>query len=152
MSTNLSLYTIPVAWLLCLAPHIYATQLYQRASSRQFDNRQPRSLVKTVSENSSIDSATKGRIQRAEAAQQNGFENVGIFAAAVVAGNMAGLGSGWLNGLSGGYVISRVVYNVLYVNNTTAGLAALRTWVFISGIGMIWTLFVLAGNKLRTLS
>lgn len=152
MTTNISLFTIPLAWALCLAPHVYATQLYQHASSRQFDNCTPRSLIKIVTDNQTIDSATKDRIIRAESAQQNGFENVGLFAAAVVAGNMARLDNTWLNGLSVGYVISRVVYNLLYINNTTARLATTRTGVFISGIGMIWVLFILAGNELRTLA
>lgn len=148
MTTNISLYTIPFAWALCLAPHVYATKL----SSRQFDNRTPRLLNKIVTDDQSIDSPTKDRIIRAESAQQNGFENVGLFAAAVVAGNIARLDNTWLNGLSVGYVISRLVYNLVYINNTTPTLATTRTCVFISGMGMIWTLFILAGNELRTLA
>jgi uncharacterized MAPEG superfamily protein len=152
LSCNYSLFAIPISWTLALAPHVYATQLYQRASSRQFDNRQPRTLTKIVAESQTIDSTTKGRIIRAEMAQQNGFENVGLFAAAVVAGNMAQLDHTWLNVLSFGYVISRVIYNIVYVHNTTAALAATRTMVFTSGAGMIWTLFIMAGNKLRVSS
>lgn len=151
-SINLSLYTIPLACLLSIGPHIYAIQLYEKSTSRTFDNCHPRSLTQTVTSNQNIDSATKGRILRAEAAQQNGFENVGLFASAVVAGNMARLDNSWLNLLSVGYVLSRVVYNVLYVNNTTAKLAAARSVVFISGTGMIWTLFFMAGNRLRHLA
>jgi uncharacterized MAPEG superfamily protein len=150
-STNISFYTIPLAWALALAPHVYATQLYQKASSRQFDNRQPRSLTQMVAANQSIDSATKGRIIRAESAQQNAFENIGLFAAAVVAGNMASLENRMLNLLSVGYVASRLIYTYIYINNTTGPLAATRTAVFLSGIGMIWTLFIMAGNTLRTL-
>lgn len=149
-TSNISLYTVPFAWALCLAPRVYATQLYQKASSRKFDNRQPRSLTKTVMENQSIDSGTKGRIIRAECAQQNGYENIGFFAAAVVAGNLAGLDTTWLNTLSVGYVISRILYNLIYINNTTASLASMRTVTFISGIGMIWTIFIMAGYKLRS--
>ncbi|ERF76253.1 hypothetical protein EPUS_04330 [Endocarpon pusillum Z07020] len=149
-TSNISLYTVPFAWALCLAPRVYATQLYEKASSRQFDNREPRSFTKMVMENQSIDSATKGRIIRAESAQQNGFENIGFFATAVVAGNLARLDTTWLNTLSVGYVISRILYNLIYLNNTTAGLATTRTVTYISGIGMIWTIFIMAGNKLRS--
>lgn len=49
-------------------------------------------------------------IIRAEGAQQNGFENLGIFAAGVVAGNAAGLDAGYLNALSAAYIATRVVY------------------------------------------
>ncbi len=149
-TSNISFYTVPFVWALCLAPHVYATHLYQKGSSRKFDNRAPRSLTKTVMEDQSIDSATKGRIFRAESAQQNGFENIGFFAAAVVAGNLAGLDTIWLNTLSVGYVISRIAYNLIYINNTTANLATARTVTFISGIGMIWTMFIMAGNNLRS--
>lgn len=103
-----------------------------------------------VMENQSIDSATKGRIIRAVSAQQNGFENIGFFATAVVAGNLAGLDTTWLNTLSVGYVISRILYNLIYINNTTASLAATRSVTFVGGIGMIWTIFIMAGNKLRS--
>lgn len=146
---NISTYTVLAAWVVSILPHIYATQLYQKATSRSFDNRQPRNLIQIVSANQAIDSATKGRIIRAEMAQQNGFENVPLFAAAVVAANMAQLDTGSLNVLTAGYVLSRVVYNVVYINNTTGGLAMARTAVFTGGLAIIWTLFTMAGNKLR---
>jgi uncharacterized MAPEG superfamily protein len=63
--------------------------------------------------------ATKDTIIRAEGAQQNGFENVGLFASAVVAGNIAGLDNRTLNILSSGYLASRAVYNYIYINNKT---------------------------------
>lgn len=147
---NYSLYTIPAAWGLSLVPHLYAAHLYQKATSRTFDNRHPRSLTKIVAEDQSIDSTTKGRIIRAEGAQQNGFENVGLFAAAVVAGNMARLDNSWLNILSAGYVLSRLIYNVIYINNTTASLAMVRSTVFTGGAGMIIALYIMAGNNLRS--
>lgn len=149
-TSNISLYTVPFAWALCLAPNVYAIRLYEKASSRQFNNQEPRSLTMMVMENQSIDSATKGRIIRAVSAQQNGFENIGFFATAVVAGNLAGLDTTWLNTLSVGYVISRILYNLIYINNTTASLAATRSVTFVGGIGMIWTIFIMAGNKLRS--
>ena len=86
---------------------------------------------------------------RAQGAQQNGFENVGLFAAAVVAGNLAHLDPTWLNALSVGYVLSRMGYNLIYINNTTAALATTRTVVFIAGQSMLMTLFVMAGYQMR---
>lgn len=151
-SQNMSLFTIPLAWMLSIAPHWYASLLYRKASARKIDSRQPRALINIVAENQSIDSATKARFMRAQGAQQNGFENIGLFAAAVVAGNMAHLHHTWLNALSVGYVLSRIVYNLVYINNTTAALATTRTVVFVTGQSMLMTLFVLAGYKMRNLT
>lgn len=69
-----------------------------------------------------LSAATRATIIRAEGAQQNGFENIGLFAAAVVAGNIAKLDSGLLNALTGGYLLSRAVYNVVYIGGTTDAL------------------------------
>lgn len=69
-----------------------------------------------------LPTATKDTIARAEGAQQNGFENIGLFAAAVVVGNVAKLDNSTLNTLSYGYLASRVVYNFLYINGTTDAL------------------------------
>lgn len=83
-SSNIqSLYTVLAAWTLSLAPHLYAASLGGKA----FDNRIPRAYASSLKDNQTLDATTKRRIARAEGAQQNGFENVGLFAAAVVAGN-----------------------------------------------------------------
>lgn len=92
---------------------------------------------------------TKDKIIRCEGAQSNGFENLAFFATAVVAGNLAGLPSETLNTLSFGYIASRVVYNFIYITNTTGAMASLRSVVFLTGIGQIFTLFNKSGNALR---
>lgn len=86
---------------------------------------------------------------RAEGAQTNGFENLGLFAAAILAGNFAGLPNETLNLLSGGYVASRVLYNLIYINHTTEVGAAARTVTFFTGLGFVMTLFVKSGNAIR---
>jgi uncharacterized MAPEG superfamily protein len=93
---------------------------------------------------------TKARILRCEGAQTNGFENLGLFATAVLAGNLAGLPAQTLNTLSGGYCLSRIVYNLIYINNTSEAMANTRTAVFLAGIGQIFTLFIQSGNVLRS--
>jgi len=142
---NFSLYTIPAAWVFSLVPHVYATGL----AGEKFDNRSPRSLTSSLKDNQTLDAATKEKIIRAEGAQQNGFENVGLFAAAVVAGNIAGLDNSTLNYLSGGYLVSRAIYNLIYITNDTPSAANARTATFLTGIGLIFTLFIKSGNALR---
>lgn len=145
---NISLYTVPAAWIICLAPHVYAALLYQVSSKRNFDNKFPRHLSKNAAECQNVDSATKDRIIRAEMAQANGLESIGVFAAAVVAANMTKVDQDWLNGLSVGYVVSRILYNVIYVNNTTDLRAWTRSVVWVAGVGMVMALYVLSGNQL----
>jgi len=143
-TSNLSLYTIPAAWVLAMAPHAYAMSL----AGKKFDARHPRSLISSLEKDQALDSATKARITRAEGAQANGFENLGLYAAAIVAGNMSLLSTSTLNALSLGYLASRVVYNYIYVNNQTQGMASARTLVWLGGIGCIFGLFIKSGNVL----
>ncbi|KAG0646340.1 hypothetical protein D0Z07_8421 [Hyphodiscus hymeniophilus] len=140
---NYSFYAIPGVWVLSLFPHLYAA-----TASKSFDNRTPRGYTKCLDSDQTLDKSTKERIARAEGAQQNGFENIGLFASAVVAGNLAGLPSATLNTLAGGYFLSRLVYNVVYITNTSETMANVRTAVFLGGIAQIMTLFVKSGNAL----
>jgi uncharacterized MAPEG superfamily protein len=148
-TTNYSFYTIPAAWLLSILPHSYAIILYSRSAHKRFDNRHPRSLTSKLDGDQSIDKATKERILRAEGAQQNGFENLAFYAAAVTAGNAAGLAPQTMNILSGAYVASRAVYNLVYINGDTAALASLRTTIYTAGVGLVCAIFVMAGNAIN---
>jgi len=148
MSPNYSFYAIPATWVLSILPHLYAISVHDSKSPKKFDNTQPRSVTSTLKDNQALDSATKDRIIRAEGAQQNGFENVGLFAAGVVAANFAGVPAGTMNALSGGYVVSRILYNLVYINNESKAAANLRSTVYLSGVGIIWTLFIMAGNRM----
>lgn len=145
---NFSLYTIPAMWVVSFAPHFYAARLYESATKKSFPITAPRTLITKLDADQSLDNATKSKIIRAEGAQSNGFENIGIFAAAVVAGNVANVDNWWLNTLSMGYLASRVVYNLIYLNNESERAGHTRSVVFVSGIGMIFTLFIKAGNKM----
>jgi len=79
----------------------------------------------------------------------NGFENLALFASAVVAGNLAGIPPATLNKLCGGYLVSRVVYNVIYITNTSQTAAGIRSLVYGTGIGHIFALFIKAANILK---
>jgi uncharacterized MAPEG superfamily protein len=97
-----------------------------------------------------IPKKTLRRISRAKAATANGFETLGLYAASVVAGNVAGVSTARLNKLTLAYVLSRVVYNYTYVAlQDNARMAGLRPLVWMAGIGIIFTLFVSAGKALN---
>jgi uncharacterized MAPEG superfamily protein len=93
---------------------------------------------------------TLRRISRAKAATANGFETLGLYAAAVVAGNVAGVATERMNQLTLGYLLSRVVYIYTYVRlQDNARLAPLRPLVWLAGVGIVTTLYVLAGKALN---
>lgn len=93
-----------------------------------------------------------GRYQRAEAAQQNGFDNLPFFAAAVLAGQVARLPSSTLNTASFFYLATRVVYNLLYINTEQLSASNARSVVYLAGIFTCFTLFVKSGNALNLLA
>ncbi len=105
-------------------------------------------MIQTSNANSLLPSSPQAII-RAEGAQQNGFENLGIFAASVVAGNVAGLDAGYVNALSMAYVASRIVYDLVYIYNTTLAVARVRSVAYNVGSALIFTLFVSSGNAMR---
>lgn len=148
-ATNFSFYTIPAAWFLSIIPHQYAIILYSKSANKRFDNRHPRSLTSKLEGDQTIDKRTKGIIIRAEGAQQNGFENLAFYAAAVTAGNAAGLAPQTLNMLSCAYLATRAVYNLVYINADSAALAGLRSVVYTASVGLICAFFVMAGNVMN---
>ncbi|KAK5223594.1 hypothetical protein LTR72_004980 [Exophiala xenobiotica] len=118
--TNISYYTVPAAWALCLAPHVYVITLYDKASTAdKFDRVNPRTLLSALNANRTIDSSVKQRIARAEGAQLNSFENLGFYAGSVVAANAAGVDVRYLNALSMIYILNRAFYTVLYIKGAS---------------------------------
>jgi len=87
-----------------MAPHFYAA-LGIAPRGAKFDNANPRSAVKTLEEK--LSESDFKQYQRAEAAQQNGFENIGLFASAVLAANYARLPVRTINVASCFYLASR---------------------------------------------
>ncbi|KAJ8126047.1 hypothetical protein O1611_g7592 [Lasiodiplodia mahajangana] len=131
-NNNISYFTIPVA-------------LFTGPGQKFFDPTNPRTFASRL-EKSNLDKESVARILRAESASSNGFEGLPLFAAAIVAGNSAGLSNTVLNSLSIGYILTRVAYNYVYIflggNREYAGL---RTPVWFVGVVSYMTLFVKAG-------
>lgn len=81
---NYSLYAVPLMWLITMIPHILAVVLF---SGGKHSNLRPREFRQSLSQKSNKSKSDKMYLQ-AEAAHQNGYENLGFFAAAVLAGNL----------------------------------------------------------------
>ncbi|TGJ82183.1 hypothetical protein E0Z10_g6584 [Xylaria hypoxylon] len=140
---NISYFTIPVALLAALWPR--SQSAFKEPGKKYFDAANPRTFASRL-EKSDLDKETVSRILRAEAASANGMEGLPIFAAAVVAGNSAGLSTTALNSLSIAYIVSRVVYNWVYIFlGGNRKLAGLRTPIWFVGISSALALFVKAG-------
>lgn len=81
---NISLHTIPWAWLISIAaPRLWGRYLYYKSTNRDMDVVHPRRYAKSVAKDTTIDEKTRGQILRCEAAMNNGLENIAIFCAAV---------------------------------------------------------------------
>jgi uncharacterized MAPEG superfamily protein len=108
---NYSLYTIPLSYILASIPHIFAFRLYITTTSKPFPSKAPRTFIAKVESDPALPASTRSQILGGEWAHANSMENIGLFAAAVVAANSAGVENWWLNVLSGGYCVARFVYN-----------------------------------------
>lgn len=149
MSSNTSLYAVPVAWIVALAPRGYSIFTYTGYTKTKQgpEAKNPRSFTTQVANDTTLPPLIRDRIIRAESAQLNGAENLGFFAAAVAVGNAAGLDAGTLNKLAWGYVASRVLYNIIFVHNDTEKYVFVRTAMFVIGTGINCALFILAGKQ-----
>ncbi|KAG5981281.1 hypothetical protein E4U43_006628 [Claviceps pusilla] len=142
---NISLFTVPAAFGLCLLPHLYAVG---SAGFTVYDNSNPRAYRDTLMRDASIPKVQKQKILRAEACSLNGLETIGLYAASVLAGNYARLGAATLNHLSLGYLLSRAAYTLCYIFIRNRRLSWVRTAVWqISGvyIALFW---IKAGVKM----
>lgn len=83
------------------------------------DQQFPKKTRESISE-CQLSPTDQERFQRAEAANDNGFVALPLFAAAIVAGNVAKLPNKTLNNVAALYVGSRVAFNLLYIFGTTS--------------------------------
>lgn len=132
-----------------MLPRLHGAFIYYRATKHRLDQAAPRSYQKQLVEDPALDPKTRAKILRCEGAMMNGHENIVLFAAAIVAGNAAGLDNELLNGLSLGYIASRLLYNIVYAWQDSSKKALLRPLTFFLGLGICFALFVMAGNEFQ---
>jgi len=147
---NLSLYAIPAAWGLAMAPHGYAMYLYsanRAPGTPDWDFCAPKKTVANVKEGK-LSPRLQERFLRAEAANDNQFIGLPFFAAAMVAGNVARIPANALNTAAGLYLAGRIAYTFLYVTQTTRIGGFARTASWLTCMITCMTVFVQAGNRL----
>lgn len=72
MSINLSIYTIPIFYILVLAPHAYAVAYIKRANKGRYDSANAHGQKFQTSIQKTVPQETLARYERAERAHKNG--------------------------------------------------------------------------------
>jgi uncharacterized MAPEG superfamily protein len=118
-------------WCVLLAGMLpYVATLTAKIGARGFDNRNPRDWL----------AGQEGFRRRANAAQQNSFEALPLFAAAVVIAHLAGGPQARIDMLALVFVVARLCYIAFYV----ADLSTLRSLAWFAGIGSAVAIFFAA--------
>ncbi len=113
MSSNYSLYTIPLYLVLSLATHIYAVTTVKAANKGKWDNANPRSTNWATTLQKNVPADVYALYERGESAHKNAQENLPLFAASIIMGNMARLPSSTLNTFAFAMILMRVLYTFL---------------------------------------
>ncbi|KAF8155925.1 hypothetical protein B0H34DRAFT_514162 [Crassisporium funariophilum] len=132
-NSPLSLYSIPVVWFTSFYPSLWKFMTID--NSVGYNNVQPRSNTARMATEKSISPAMAARIQRMEGAHLNGNEAMPLWFAAVLAGNYTGLDNHWMNTMSAAYVVTRILFNQVYVNHNHAAKGWLRSFLYFLGLG-----------------
>ncbi|KAK7055432.1 hypothetical protein R3P38DRAFT_2760638 [Favolaschia claudopus] len=123
LASPLSLYSIPAIWLTAFLPGTFKTLLIQQ--TRGYNNMEPRQSTSRIAADKVLPANVAARILRMEGAHLNGYENLPIWIAAVLAGNIARLDNYTLNVASLLYIGGRITYNYIYFNQATE----FQSWV-----------------------
>ena len=144
MTANYSWLSIPAFYIINLLPHAYANALL----SKRYDNASPRSVNAVEKYKKALTPTDFARWERAENAHRNGSENIPILLAAVAIGNFARLDVDTLNAVTGLYLISRIVYPVVYIQVTRRSSSLARSVLWAFGVGLNLYLMIKGGMKL----
>ena len=103
---------------------------YAKFSAKGYDNRSPREFLNTL----------EGKSKRANYAQMNAYETFPPFAAGVIIAHLAGAAQPVADVLSVSFVLLRVVYSYLYVQDQHVA----RSVVWVLGLLCTIGLFVVS--------
>ena len=123
--------TLAYACLLVVLLLPYVWTVVAKASAPHYDNRDPRGWLARQD---------NPRVRRANAAQQNAFEALPGFIAAVLVAQLAGVRPAWIGWLALAFVVFRVLHGLFYVANNHR----MRSMVWFGGLLCVLALLVLA--------
>lgn len=124
---------MPIAYWCVLIAALLPLPLVAYAKAGARDNNAPRDAAEKLS----------GPRRRAYAAHQNAYENFPFFGVAVVAALALNAPTATLNMLAMAYIVLRVVYALLYINDV----ASARSLVYLGALLVNVAIFVLPTFK-----
>ncbi|CAO3571796.1 unnamed protein product [Mortierella alpina] len=143
---NFPLLSLPIAAGLAYAPHFIKALIVVNATKR-WNNINPRGQVEKVE--SKLSASAAAMAKRAESAHSNGLETLPIFYGAVLAALHAGIPRDFVSYYSGMFLVTRAMYNVIYILNTDRITALARSTVWGAGIYSCLRLFLAAASTKR---
>ena len=150
-ASNLSLLAIPAYYVLSFLPHAYALNIATKGHPEKWDNTCPRSTTLKEKIKSQLSPAEFARYERAEACSANLYENLPLFASAIIVGNMAGLNrEGWegLNTFAAAYLGVRAIYVLAYIGIGSSAPSYIRSGLWGASIALCFRVFVQASKVL----
>ncbi|KAJ5222645.1 uncharacterized protein N7469_008885 [Penicillium citrinum] len=146
-NNNYSIHSIIAAYGLGIAPHGYYLIKMMANANGQSSNILPRENLTNLK--GKISSQVWDKLARARGAHLNALEGIPMFAAAMLAGNLAKLPSKDLNYMAIDYLAARVLYTAVYMGVKSELGSYLRTGIWAWSISIpIWVL-VRAGNAIN---
>jgi uncharacterized MAPEG superfamily protein len=131
---------------------MYALTVATKNQPLQWDNRAPRSSEHKAAVKEAVGEEAYARYERAEGAHANALEQLPLFASAIIVGNAAGLPRKGLFGLDtfvGAWFVLRALHTVSYIAGSTKQTAWIKTGVWATSLGLVFTVFGKAARVLN---
>jgi uncharacterized MAPEG superfamily protein len=142
---NPSILAIPAYYILSVLPHTYALHVATQGKVLEWDNRNPRSTDMRAKLKTRLGPETYARYERLESCHANGMENMPLFVAAVVLGNLGGLPRDAMARFAASFLAVRVAYTVVYAQHSTQGPTVVRSLLWATGVTLCFrTIFAAA--------
>jgi uncharacterized MAPEG superfamily protein len=130
----------------------YAIAVASNNKPLEWDNSCPRSLASRDAIKAKISEEQYGRFERAEAASANAYENLPLFASAVIVANAAGLkkdGPFGVDAFVGAFLGVRVLHTLSYILITDPKISFLRTGIWATSVALCFNVFGQAARILN---
>lgn len=145
---NRSILAIPAFWGMSWLTHWIGITVASRGNPAKWDNRNPRAAGMKKKLQDTLPPDVYAKYERAEAASANGFENLPLFAAAVILGNVAKLPAAEMDRFARNYLAIRFVYLLVYVYVSKQQYTGARSIIWLTSCVMCINVMVKAAKIL----
>ncbi|KAG8885851.1 hypothetical protein FRB98_001564 [Tulasnella sp. 332] len=114
----LSLFSLPFFYLNALLPITAKMHLMKKALGGVYPTTNPRSNLELCKKKGVPEDIIQ-KLERMQAAHQNGYENFCLISATILTANFCGIENRMINLYAAGMLVNRIIYNYVYVNGTT---------------------------------